>query len=146
MDRLILLRHGKAEPESVSGQDFDRILTERGRRDVALVCLALADAGLQPELALVSPAARTLETWAVAATIFPGAQAQETARLHFKGQSGLVLAAFDSDALGEALKWEPSRGGQLFPHLYAPLDPALALSVVDIPLDAEGAPQLGLEG
>ena len=75
-----------------------------------------------------------------------GAQAQETARLHFKGQSGLVLAAFDSDALGEALKWEPSRGGQLFPHLYAPLDPALALSVVDIPLDAEGAPQLGLEG
>ena len=45
------------------------------------------------------------------------AQAQETARLHFAGQTGLVLLRIDAGALGAALKWEPSRGGQLFPHL-----------------------------
>jgi uncharacterized protein (DUF952 family) len=72
-----------------------------------------------------------------------GAQAQETARLHFRGQAGLVVAAFEAEAFGAALKWEPSRGGQLFPHLYGDLDPALALAVTEAPLDAEGAPQLG---
>ena len=45
---------------------------------------------------------------------------------HFAGQSELLLVAVDADALGEALKWEPSRGGDLFPHLYA----ALPLSAV----------------
>jgi uncharacterized protein (DUF952 family) len=73
------------------------------------------------------------------------AQAQETARLHFRGQADLVLVALSAEALGAALKWEPSRGGQLFPHLYGPLDPALALSVRDIPLAADGEPQLDLE-
>ena len=72
------------------------------------------------------------------------AQAQDTARLHFKDQAGLVLAAFSADALGAALKWEPSRGGQLFPHFYGPLDPSLALEVSDIPLGADGVPRLGL--
>jgi uncharacterized protein (DUF952 family) len=45
-------------------------------------------------------------------------QVRETAAKHFAGQDGLVLAAVDSDALDDALKWEPSRGGALFPHLY----------------------------
>jgi uncharacterized protein (DUF952 family) len=71
------------------------------------------------------------------------AQAQDTARLHFHGQAGLVVAAFEAEALGPALRWEASRGGQLFPHLYGPLDPALALAVTGAPLDAEGVPQLG---
>lgn len=71
-------------------------------------------------------------------------QAQDTARLHFHGQDGLALAAFETEALGAALKWEPSRGGQLFPHLYGALDPALAVSVADVLLDAAGTPQLGL--
>ena len=71
------------------------------------------------------------------------AQAEDTARLHFHGQAGLVLVALPVETLGGALKWEPSRGGQLFPHLYGPLDPALALEVTDIALDADGAPQLG---
>lgn len=48
-------------------------------------------------------------------------QVAETAARHFAGQTGLVLAAIDADALGEALKWEPSRGGALFPHLYRAL-------------------------
>jgi uncharacterized protein (DUF952 family) len=71
------------------------------------------------------------------------AQAQETAARHFLGQSGLVVAAFEADDLGPSLRWEPSRGGQLFPHLYAPLDPALARAVTAAPLGADGVPLLG---
>jgi uncharacterized protein (DUF952 family) len=48
------------------------------------------------------------------------AQALETAAKHFAGRDGLVLVALDADALGDKLLWEPSRGGQLFPHLYRP--------------------------
>ena len=45
-------------------------------------------------------------------------QAAETAARHFAGQDDLFLVAVDTDRLGDALKWEPSRGGALFPHLY----------------------------
>ena len=45
-------------------------------------------------------------------------QAPETAAKHFAGESGLMLLAVDTATLGDALKWEPSRGGALFPHLY----------------------------
>ncbi|MEJ6395454.1 DUF952 domain-containing protein [Gymnodinialimonas sp. 2305UL16-5] len=48
-------------------------------------------------------------------------QAAETAAKHFAGVEGLVLAALEADDLGDDLKWEPSRGGALFPHLYGPL-------------------------
>jgi len=49
------------------------------------------------------------------------AQLPGTLAKHFAGQDGLMLLAFDAGALGPALAWEPSRGGDLFPHLYAPL-------------------------
>jgi uncharacterized protein (DUF952 family) len=49
------------------------------------------------------------------------AQLAGTAAKHFAGACDLVLAAVDAEALGEKLKWEVSRGGELFPHLYAPL-------------------------
>jgi uncharacterized protein (DUF952 family) len=71
------------------------------------------------------------------------AQAPETARRHFAGQGGLVVLELEADDLAEALKWEPSRGGDLFPHLYAPLDPAKVRAVRDAPLAADGVPQLG---
>ena len=48
-------------------------------------------------------------------------QLAETAAKHFKDQSGLMLLAMDVATLGEALRWEPSRGGDLFPHLYGQL-------------------------
>lgn len=70
------------------------------------------------------------------------AQAQETARRHFAGREGLVLVRLDVAKLGAALRWEPSRGGELFPHLYGPLDPALAEAVTPIHLGADGTPQL----
>jgi uncharacterized protein (DUF952 family) len=70
-------------------------------------------------------------------------QAAETARRHFAGRDDLVLVTFDADDLGEALKWEPSRGGALFPHLYGPLPTAASLEVRYLPLGADGAPDPG---
>ncbi len=61
------------------------------------------------------------------------AQKDETLRLHFAGRTDLVLVAVEAEALGGALKWEASRGGVLFPHLYGPLSVALAVSVEAIP-------------
>lgn len=52
-----------------------------------------------------------------------GAQLRETAARHFAGQQGLLLIAVDDTSLGDAMRYEPSRGGALFPHLYAALDP-----------------------
>jgi len=49
------------------------------------------------------------------------AQLAETAAKHFAGQADLMLVAVDGDRLKTTLRWEPSRGGELFPHLYAPL-------------------------
>jgi uncharacterized protein (DUF952 family) len=71
------------------------------------------------------------------------AQAQETARRHFAGRGDLVVVAFEADELGAALKWERSRGGALFPHLYGPLPTRLALGVTEAPLGADGTPDLG---
>ena len=66
------------------------------------------------------------------------AQIKESARRHRAGQAGLVLLAVESDRLGDRLKWEPSRGGQLFPHLYGPLVPSEAASVTPLPLGPDG--------
>jgi uncharacterized protein (DUF952 family) len=66
------------------------------------------------------------------------AQAAETAARHFAGQRDLVLVAVDAAALGEALKWEPSRGGALFPHLYGELYLAAVRRVEPLPLGADG--------
>jgi len=66
-------------------------------------------------------------------------QVRETAAKHFAGQADLLIAAFDGAAFGEAMKWEPSRGGALFPHLYGDLDPASALWVKELPLSPDGA-------
>jgi uncharacterized protein (DUF952 family) len=71
------------------------------------------------------------------------AQAAETARLHFAGRDGLLLIAIDAKALGDALKWETSRGGDLFPHLYGPLIPDLAIEARPLVLNADGWPDPG---
>jgi uncharacterized protein (DUF952 family) len=95
------------------------------------------------------------EAWAAAVSLgkFPGsavdradgfvhfstaAQVRETASRHFARQTGLLLIAFDAGALGPELKWEKSRDGDLFPHLYASLDPALAVAADPLPVDAAG--------
>ena len=63
-------------------------------------------------------------------------QAAETAAKWFAGQHDLVLIAVDAAALGDKLKWEPSRGGALFPHLYGDLPLAAVRRVDPLPLDA----------
>jgi len=65
-------------------------------------------------------------------------QIAESARRHRAGQTGLVLIAVESARLGDRLRWEKSRGGDLFPHLYGPLDPAEAASVRPLPLCLDG--------
>ncbi len=67
-----------------------------------------------------------------------GAQVAETAARHFAGQTDLLLVAVDAATLGPALRYEPSRGGALFPHLYAGLPAAAALWVQPLPLGADG--------
>jgi uncharacterized protein (DUF952 family) len=67
-----------------------------------------------------------------------GSQARRTAQLYFEGRDDLVLVAIDETSLGDALRYEPSRGGDLFPHLYGHLPVAAVLSVRPLPLDADG--------
>lgn len=66
------------------------------------------------------------------------AQVAETAARYFATESDLVLVACDADRLGPALKWEPSRGGALFPHLYRPLTLADVVWDKSLPLGATG--------
>jgi len=68
-------------------------------------------------------------------------QVKETAAKHFAGQDDLLLIAIDAAKLGPELKYEVSRGGALFPHLYAPLDLANVLWVGPLPLGADGVHQ-----
>ncbi len=78
----------------------------------------------------------------------PG-QLRETASRHFAGQGDLLLVAVEAEALGPALRWEPSRGGALFPHLYGPLDLGAVRSVHPLPLGPAGShlfpPGIGAE-
>lgn len=71
------------------------------------------------------------------------AQAAETARRHFGGQADLVVLEVEAGDLGEALVWEPSRGGDLFPHLYGVLPTDKVLAATEAPLGEDGVPQLG---
>jgi uncharacterized protein (DUF952 family) len=65
-------------------------------------------------------------------------QVAETAEKHFAGQRDLVLVAVDADALGATLKWEPSRGGALFPHLYGKLPLSTVRWTKQLLLDPDG--------
>lgn len=67
------------------------------------------------------------------------AQVTETVDKHFAGQDGLHVVAVDLAALGDAVKWEPSRGGQLFPHVYAALPLSACPAHLPLQRDAGGA-------
>lgn len=69
-------------------------------------------------------------------------QLAETARKHFSGQADLILCAVDCAILGDALKNEPSRHGQLFPHLYRPLHWREVFWHTSLHLDPDGVPIL----
>jgi phosphohistidine phosphatase len=89
MRTLILMRHAKAEAKAASGEDFDRSLTERGYQDAALMGRVLRDAGFRPDLALVSAAERTRQTWAGVAETFPEAEVRYDRRLYNASSGGI---------------------------------------------------------
>jgi uncharacterized protein (DUF952 family) len=66
-------------------------------------------------------------------------QMRETAAKYFAGETGLLLVAVDTDALGEALRFEISRGGDAFPHLYAPLELRQIAWAEPLPLGPDGS-------
>ena len=96
MQRLILLRHGKAESVAATGGDFERGLTERGRRDAMLIGRALAEAGVIPDLAIVSAARRARETWEEAAPAFPYARCETSRMLYLATSEQLAQTALNA--------------------------------------------------
>lgn len=65
-----------------------------------------------------------------------------TAAKYFRGGKDLLVVAFDAEALAPALKWEPSRGGELFPHYYGALPTGQSLWTRPLALDADGVPDV----
>ncbi len=72
-------------------------------------------------------------------------QIAETAGKYFMGQTDLMIVAFDAARLGDALRWEPARGGDAFPHLYAPLPVSAALWARPMPPGPDGVPRAPAE-
>ncbi len=68
-------------------------------------------------------------------------QLAETAHRHFAGRANLVCLAVEEEGLS-GLRWEASRGGALFPHLYGPLDPAAVVDAWPVPLGDDGEPKI----
>jgi uncharacterized protein (DUF952 family) len=71
-----------------------------------------------------------------------GSQVAGTLAQYFAGQRELVLLTVEPERLGERLRWEQSRGGELFPHLYGPLDLAHVISVEALELQEDGSHRL----
>ena len=155
MDRLILMRHGKAEQHAASGGDFERALAPRGQNDAALMGKVLAKAGLSPDLALVSSARRTRETWDAVAPAFAKARA-ETLRDLYHAEAQDVLAAIRDEAPDRGtvmvvghnpglheLALRMALGGPLDPAKLAQLRGKFPTSTAAVfSIDPDGAPTL----
>jgi phosphohistidine phosphatase len=155
MDRLILMRHGKAEQHAATGGDFERALAPRGQGDAALMGQVLAKAGLSPDVVLVSSARRTRETWEAASPAFPAAQAQVRRDLyHAEAQdvlaairdaapaSGAVMVVGHNPGLHE-LALRMAMGGPADPALLARLRGKFpTATVAAFSIDPDGAPTL----
>lgn len=74
------------------------------------------------------------------------AQVAETLNRHFAGQTDLVIAAVDLDSLGETIRWEPSRGGDIFPHIYGPLTLDVVIAYGPVEYEIDGAVKLPVAG
>ena len=96
MQRLILMRHGKAERAQAGMEDIDRGLTRRGAEDAAVIGRVLNTQGLVPDRVLVSPARRTQETWKAAARHFPAIEAEVRPGLYM-ADAAHVLAVVEQD-------------------------------------------------
>ena len=69
-------------------------------------------------------------------------QLAATLEKHFSGVDGLMLVAVDLSRLGDTVRWEPARGGELFPHVYGPLPIGAVVSVAPVEREADGAVRL----
>ncbi len=70
------------------------------------------------------------------------AQLTETVSKHFAGQTGLIIAAVNLQSLGDQIRWEPSRGNALFPHLYGRLEASHILAAAPLAYNPDGTVQL----
>lgn len=93
MQRLILLRHGEAEAQSASGRDLDRALTAAGATAVARAAKALAASKAIPDIALVSTAQRTRQTWSEAKAEFPLSDELFKSEIYNAGPAALLAMA-----------------------------------------------------
>lgn len=74
------------------------------------------------------------------------AQVAETLAKHFAGQQDLWIAAVDLEPLGSAVRWEESRGGALFPHLYAPMTLETVIAYSPVGYEPDGSLRLPVAG
>ena len=148
MRRLLLLRHAKAAP-ATAGHDFERALTERGRRDAARIGAVIAAAELIPDLVLHSGAARTRQTAEIALALWPRAVATRAEPgLYEASPAGLltIVAALTDAArsvmlvghnpsIGDVANLLAGRGdGRARLHMAATF-PTSALAVLEFALD-----------
>lgn len=98
MQRLILIRHAEAERDNPpGGGDFDRSLTDRGRHEATRLGVRLAEAGVTPDVALVSSAVRTRETWEYVAKAWGAVETRATRDLYNAEAETLLAAAKAAD-------------------------------------------------
>lgn len=93
MQRLILMRHGKAERATAGMEDIDRGLTDRGREDSVIIGAVLKAQDLAPDIVLVSAAMRTRQTWDAAGDAFPGAAARLRPDLYLADGARILAVA-----------------------------------------------------
>jgi len=92
--RLIVMRHAQAARAGVSGGDFDRPLTEDGKADARLIAGALSEAGLVPDLVLISSSVRTQQTWREIAKVFANADVAASRDL-YNAEEGVLRQAVE---------------------------------------------------
>ncbi len=97
MQRLILIRHAHAERDSSTGEDFDRPLSAKGRHQATRAGVRLAEAGFTPDLAIVSSAARTAETWEYACKAWGAVETRPTRDLYEASAATILDAARQAD-------------------------------------------------
>jgi phosphohistidine phosphatase len=148
MRRLLLLRHAKTERAEAGERDRDRKLTKRGRNDAPIIGAYMAKHAFVPDLALVSPATRTLETWALVAPCFPKTPRMATEdRIYNAGAAQLFEIITETGAAKSLLMVGHNPGfHELAVHLVAAGDvnlreqlkeglPTTGLVVIDLPID-----------
>lgn len=127
MERLILMRHGKAERHAATGGDFERALAETGRTDAAVMGRVIAGAGLVPDLVLVSSARRTRETAEQVLDNFPRARVEHLRDLYHA----------DPEDIAEVLE---NHGGAAATVMVIGHNPGLHELALSLALRAEASP------